>query len=104
MEYTRVDITDVAYNAATQSFEAMVTVASNAQATRYPCTIEAPITMSFEQAAQGLRKQALRQHRSGKGLYSQIRRHVAGSRAGRTRFDPQVWLARLGFGSLDRAA
>jgi len=104
MEQTKVQITDVVYNAGTQCFEALVTVMSDTKTAKYPCAIEAPITMSFEQASHGLEKQALRRHKAGKGMHSQMRRHVANTRAGRQRFDPRVWLAQLGFGPMNRAA
>ncbi len=104
MTLTSVQINDVAYNAATQCFEALVTVRKQDRIYKYPCAIEAPISMSFEQAAEGLQKQALRSHKAGRGMYSQMRRQVAGMRAGRPRFDPRSWLAQLGFGTQDRAA
>lgn len=104
MKRTKVQIADVVYNASTQCFEALVTVSSDSKTAKYPCAIEAPITMSFEQAARGLEKQALRRHTAGKGMYSQMRQHIASARAGRPRFDPRAWLAQLGFGPLDRAA
>jgi hypothetical protein len=99
-----IQISDVMYNAATQCFEAMVTVDTGTRTAKYPCEIEAPITMSFEQAAAGLKTQALRRHKTRSGMYSQMRRHVADVRAGRARFDPRAWLAQLGFSSADKAA
>ena len=104
MEQTKVQITDVVYNAGTQCFEALVTVMSDSKTAKYPCAIEAPITISFEQASHGLEKQALRRHKAGKGMHSQMRHHVANTRAGRPSFDPRAWLAQLGFGPLNRAA
>lgn len=104
MTQPMIRISDVMYNAATQCFEAMVTIGAGERAVRYPCEIEAPITMSFEQAAKGLKTQALRRHRKGNGMYSQMRRHVAKARAGRAKFDPRTWLAQLGFGHIDNAA
>jgi len=55
-------LSDVIYNAATQSFEALVTVHDASGQQRYVCAIDAPIDMAFEDAAQGLTKQALRWH------------------------------------------
>lgn len=104
MTQPKIRISDVLYNAATQCFEAMVTVDTGTHAKKYACEIEAPITMSFEQAAQGLRKQALRRHKTRSGMYSQMRRQVANVRAGRATFDPRQWLAQLGFMPSDRAA
>ena len=62
------------------------------------------MNISFAQAASGLKVQALRANTSNKGMYSQMRHHVAAVRAGRPRFDPRTWLAQLGFGALDKAA
>ena len=53
---------DVIYNAANQTFEALVTVHDHSGARRYPCAISAPIDMEFEDAAQGLSTQAMRRH------------------------------------------
>ncbi|MEQ6249853.1 orotidine 5-phosphate decarboxylase [Sulfitobacter sp. HNIBRBA3233] len=92
---TQVQLDNVIYNAATQSFEALVSVRSNGGTRRYACAIDAPITMSFEQAAEGLRTQALRRHSSGRGLYSQMKRHAPSLRAGREKFDPRRWLSEL---------
>ena len=62
------------------------------------------MSMSFEQAAKGLETQALRLHKSRKGMYSQMRTRVAEVRAGRPRFDPRAWLSQLGFNAMDKAA
>ncbi|WP_298859686.1 orotidine 5-phosphate decarboxylase [uncultured Sulfitobacter sp.] len=104
MTHTQVHLSQVIYNAATQSFEALATVKTKTDSKTFPCSIEAPITMSFERAASGLKTQALRANASGTGMYSQMRHHMATVRAGRPRFDPRTWLAQLGFGSLDKAA
>lgn len=104
MKQRTVRIENVIYNAASQSFEALVTVNSSGRTFKYPCAIDAPITMSFEQAANGLKTQALRRHKSGTGMYSQMRRHMARVRAGRQGFDPRAWLAQLGLISTDKAA
>lgn len=53
---------DVIYNAATQRFEALVTVHDHSGARRYACAISAPIDMAFEEAAKGLSIQAMRRH------------------------------------------
>lgn len=63
-------MTDVIYNAVTQCFEATVTVHDGAKRVSYPCAINAPITMSYERAAVGLAKQALRRHGKPQGLRS----------------------------------
>lgn len=104
MKQSNIQIGQVAYNATTQCFEALVTVHTNGAIRKIPCAIEAPISMSFERAAEGLKKQALRQQAQPSGLCSQMRRHMADVRAGRPRFDPRNWLAQLGFGSVDHAA
>lgn len=104
MTQTQVQLSQVIYNAATQSFEALATVTTQTETKTYPCAIEAPITMSFERAAKGLKIKALRKSASNSGMYSQMRHHMAAVRAGRPRFDPRTWLAQLGFGSIDKAA
>ncbi|WP_299562121.1 orotidine 5-phosphate decarboxylase [uncultured Sulfitobacter sp.] len=96
MKQKRIHLNDVIYNAGTQSFEALVTIEGNGKARRYACAIEAPISTSFEDAAKGLKTQAMRQDRKGTGFYSQMRRHAPTLRAGRARFDPRTWLAQLG--------
>lgn len=56
---------DVIYNAANQTFEALVTVHDQSGARRYACAISAPIDMEFENAAKGLSTQAMRRHGRG---------------------------------------
>ncbi|MFK7874494.1 MAG: orotidine 5-phosphate decarboxylase [Paracoccaceae bacterium] len=68
----KTELNDVIYNAATQAFEAKVTVHNGTATSSYACAIEAPISMSFKQAAKGLTKQALRKHGAPKGLRSAI--------------------------------
>lgn len=91
----RIQIGPVAYNATTQSFEALVTVHDGKRMRRYPCAIDAPISMSFEDASDGLSRQALRRHRAGQGLHSQMLRADPPVRAGRPHFDPRGWLQSL---------
>ncbi len=104
MTQTQVQLSNVIYNAGSQCFEALVTVTTRSATKTYSCAIEAPITMSFEQAAEGLKIQALRQNAHGTGMYSQMRHHVAPALAGRTNFDPRTWLAQLGLGYVIKAA
>jgi len=92
MQTRPIQMTDVTYNAANQCFEALVTVQTGKQQHRYACAIEAPITMSFEDAAKGLTRQALRRHEQKRGLSSEVLRHVPAQRAGRRSFDPLRWL------------
>ena len=86
-----IQLTNVIYNAANQSFEALVTVHTGDISRRYPCAINAPISMSFEDAAEGLTKQALRRDKEVVP-YSETRTHVPAQRAGRRGFDPIGWL------------
>ena len=95
MQTRPIQLNDVIYNAASQSFEALVTVHSGETSRKYPCAINAPITMSFQDAAAGLSKQALRRHKSNAGNYSEIRPHIPAQRAGRQVFDPMKWLENL---------
>lgn len=104
MTQTQVQLRNVTYNAANQSFEALATVTSQSGTRTHPCFIEAPVTMSFEGAAKGLETQALRNDTRESGLSSQMRHRVVPVRAGRQRFGPRAWLAQLGFGNIDKAA
>ena len=104
MTQPQTQITQVIYNAGAQRFEALVTVGTGADAAKYPCAIEAPITMTFEDATKGLVTQALRNHKTHTGLRSFTRRHVATVRAGRPRFDPRIWLSQLSMRSFIKAA
>lgn len=65
MQTVPLQLSDVIYNAANQSFEALVTVHDASGARSYACAIDAPITMEFEDAARGLSTQALRRHTHG---------------------------------------
>ena len=65
MHTVPLQLNDVIYNAATQSFEALVTVHDASGQQRYACAIDAPIDMEFRDAAKGLSRQALRRHGRG---------------------------------------
>lgn len=95
MQTRPIQLTDVIYNAANQSFEALVTVHDDDISRKYACAINAPISMSFEDAAKGLTKQALRRHKSNGGIYSEVTFPVPAQRAGRRSFDPVRWLESL---------
>lgn len=95
MQTQSVQLADVIYNAANQTFEALATVHSEGRTRKYACEINAPITMTFKEAAAGLTKQALRRESHRGGLYSEASVHVAHQRAGRPRFDPRRWLEEL---------
>ncbi|WP_299548905.1 orotidine 5-phosphate decarboxylase [uncultured Tateyamaria sp.] len=66
MQTVPLQLSDVIYNAATQSFEALVTVHDTVRERSYACAISAPITMEFEDAAKGLATQAMRRHSNGR--------------------------------------
>ena len=80
-------ISDVIYNAASQQFEALVTIHGDDQSHRYPCAIDAPISMPFEAAASALSRQAARLHESATGLRSAFPVKVRKTRANR----PSLW-------------
>lgn len=65
MQTIPLQLSDVIYNAANQTFEALVTVHDADATRRYACAIDAPIDMDFEIAAAGLTTQALRRHSRG---------------------------------------
>lgn len=95
MQTRPIKLTDVIYNAGSQSFEARVSVYDQDGVRHYACAIAAPITMSFEDAAKGLRKQALRRHAKGGGMFAELRQPSPRPRAGRRSFDPVRWLEDL---------
>lgn len=90
-----IQLKDVRYNAATQEFEASVTVHDNAIVRTYACAIPAPLTTTYEDAAKGLSKQAIRRHQHRGGLFSEQLRQSPQQRAGRISPDPIRWLKRL---------
>ncbi len=92
MQTNPIQMSDVFYNAAEQSFEAVVTVHDGDRSRKYACSICAPITLSYKDAATGLSKQALRRHSGRGGLHSEIKRQTPPQRSGRPRFDPKTWL------------
>ena len=92
MQNDPVQLSEVIYNAAEQSFEALVTVHRDGRMRRYACAINAPITTTFEEAANGIKQQAIRRDAGSASLSSEIRPHAAQQRAGRRRFDPRSWL------------
>ncbi|MEQ6203265.1 orotidine 5-phosphate decarboxylase [Sulfitobacter sp. HNIBRBA2951] len=104
MKDTKTHIDQVIYNACAQQFEALVTVGTGDDAKKYACAIDAPITMTFKDAAQGLTTKALRMDKKHQGLRSFTRQHVAAVRAGRPRFDPRVWLSQLDVRAFIKAA
>lgn len=65
MQTIPLQLNDVIYNAANQTFEALVAVHDASGTRRYACAIDAPIDMEFEIAAAGLTTQALRRHARG---------------------------------------
>ena len=90
-----IQLKDVRYNAATQCFEASVTVHDNSTVRSYACAIAAPITMNFDDASRGLARQAIRRHQHRGGLFSEVGRFEPRQRAGRKGFDPVRWLENL---------
>lgn len=95
MTHRRIELSEVIYNAAEQSFEATATIHDARAQYRYACVINGPITMRFEDAAAALTNQATRRHQSVRGLRSETRHHIPKARAGRVRFDPVRWLSSL---------
>jgi len=76
MKTPKIELNHVHYNAATQSFEGLVTLKDGQQTHSYPCAINAPIDMSFERASEGLTQQALRRHGKPHGLRSLIKSRI----------------------------
>ena len=85
-----IELSNVIYNAADQSFEAMATIRQAGVTRKLACAINAPIQMPFEDAAQGLMTHALRNFSGRPGLASQyISDTPAPQRAGRAERKPQ---------------
>lgn len=82
----------VRYNAATQSFEATVTVFGELGTRSYACAISAPITMTFADAADGLARQAQRRYDGRGGLFARPISRYPALRSGARRFNPRQWL------------
>ncbi len=74
MQKLQTELANVIYNAATQAFEAKVTVHDQTETCSYACELKAPIDLSFKRAASGLIEQALRKHGAPSGLRSVLTR------------------------------
>jgi hypothetical protein len=88
---SQIQPTDVVYNPADQTFDATVTLYDKGAARRYACAIDAPITMSFDDAAKGLRTKALRLHTNNAGLTS-VMASRAGKPTSKSRFALKGWV------------
>lgn len=95
MQKRPVQLTDVIYNAADQCFEALVTVHDGDNSKKYACAINAPIEMTFADAAEGLKVQALRRHTGNAGLASRFITPRPLQRAGRPARSTMEWLQNL---------
>ena len=95
MNSSTIRMDNVHYNAANQSFEAAVTVYGRHSTRKFACSINAPITMSFEDAASGLAKQAMRRFEGRRGLQSALAVSPPKQRADHGGFDPVNWLQGL---------
>jgi len=84
-------VSDVMYNAATQSFEATVTFFENGTATRYACEVPAPITMSFRDATHRLIAQARRQQKTSGSLQARVFPSPPPASNRRTRAPATIW-------------
>ena len=83
MQTVPLQLSDVIYNAATQSFEALVTIHDAGNTRSYACAIDAPITMEYEDAAKGLATQAMRRHTHGRSDALHMPRAAAPRRVNR---------------------
>jgi hypothetical protein len=102
MQRHTVELSNVIYNAASQRFEALATVHGGTEARKFACAIEAPIDMSFEDAATGLTTQALRRNAGRGGLSSKhmfhpskVQRALRSVLPTKRSFDPFDMLRRL---------
>lgn len=65
-----IDLSRIAYDAASQTFQAMAVVHEPDGAIRIAVSVPGPITLDFSQAAARLSRKARELHRSGMGLRS----------------------------------
>ena len=84
-------ISDVIYNAANQSFEATVTLFEGGLPVRYACQVNAPITLSFEDASNRLIAQARRQQKSPAGLRARAMPTLAATAPRHPRTRLKIW-------------
>lgn len=86
MQNQAVELNNVIYNAANQCFEALATVYAGTSSRSFACAINAPIDMTFADAARGLSTQARRKFQGVSGLSSTHPESTAAPqiRAGRT--------------------
>ncbi len=103
MQTVPLQLSDVIYNAASQAFEALVTVHDPRGGRSYACAIDAPISMTFEDAADGLAKQAIRRHVRGPSDAAHMPSATPPQRAGRVRNGRRVTLATLTSGRSNAA-
>lgn len=61
---------EIRYDAADQTFNAVVSISTEFGDLRYACSVAAPLTMSISQASAALRREALRRHCQAPELYS----------------------------------
>lgn len=86
MQIQAVELNNVIYNAASQNFETLATVYAGSSSRSFACAINAPIDMSFKDAALGLSTQAQRRFQGTAGLSSSHPASIPAPqvRAGRT--------------------
>ncbi len=90
-----IELDDVRYNAATQSFEAAVRLHDGPITRTYPCSVEAPLSTAFEYATRRLSALAIQQHVSGGGLFSETGQRAQPHARRKQRLSSQGWLSKL---------
>lgn len=94
--YTRqIQMNDVIYNAAEQCFEAVVTVHDGDSLRKYACSINAPMSTSFADAAKGLSTQAERRHLGRGGMFSEVQKSIGTKPTRTARFELKSWLENI---------
>ena len=70
MNISKLQLTDICYNAEFECFETKVTIQDEGEIFVYPVHVDAPITADFKLIARGLMEKAQRRHRSSdKGMH-----------------------------------
>lgn len=97
MQTSRTQIGDVTYNAATQSFEALVTFHTESGRVRVAAEFQAPLSEDFETVAEGLWRDALDRRVDPLALHARLDANSVITRRNTTRALPplQRWFDAL---------
>lgn len=97
MQTSRTQIGDVSYNAASQSFQALVSFHTQGGRVRVAAEFESPVSEDFEVVTEGLWQDALRRRNDPHALHARLEAHRVISRRNAQRSMPpmQRWFESL---------